>query len=214
MSQFLDINAWNRKAHYLHFKEFDDPFYNMSAEVDVTAALNYSQKNQLSFFHVCLFLANSAANQVKEFRYRVRDEKVWVHDHIHPSCTLLNDDNTFSFCDFFHMETFSDFDKKAQNAKQTAKLPDLSDRTEKPRDDVIYFSVIPWISFKTFTHPKQGGPINAIPRIGIGKYFSSDAQVKMPISLEVNHMFIDGYQLGQFFQILQDLLDSPEISLG
>lgn len=214
MSQFLDIDSWNRKPHYLHFKEFDDPFYNMSAEVDVTSALKYSQKHHLSFFHVCLFLTISAANQVKEFRYRNRGEKIWVHDYIHPSCTLLNDNNTFSFCDFAYAETFSQFEQMAQKAKQTPTLPGISTGDEDQRDDVIYYSVIPWVSFKTFTHPKSGGPKNAIPRIGIGKYFTNDTQIKLPISLEVNHMFIDGYHLGQFFQILQNLLDDPETSLG
>jgi chloramphenicol O-acetyltransferase type A len=183
----------------------------MSADVDVTSVLKYSQKHQLSFFHVCLFLTITAANRVKEFRYRNRGEKVWVHDFIHPSCTLLNDNNTFSFCDFVYAETFSHFDRMALRAKQTATQPGLS--TGGMRDDVIHYSVIPWVSFSTFTHPKHGGPIHAIPRIGIGKYYSSGTQVKMPISLEVNHMFIDGYHLGEFFQTLQNLLDSPEISL-
>jgi chloramphenicol O-acetyltransferase type A len=214
VSQFLDIDSWNRKPHYLHFKAFDDPFYNMSAEVDVTASLKYSKKHQLSFFHVCLFLTISAANQVKEFRYRTRNEKVWVHDYIHPSCTLLNANNTFSFCHFVYAETFSHFDQMAQTAKKKLILPGASPLSEAPRDDVIHYSVIPWVSFKTFTHPKAGGTNNAIPKITLGKYFTSNDQVKMPISLEVNHMFIDGYHLGQFFQNLQNLLDNPETSLG
>ena len=213
MAYFLDIDSWDRKAHFEFYATFEDPYYNMSVELDVTTALAYSQQYDLSFFHICLFLVISAANQTKEFRYRLRDDKVLVHELIHPSCTLLNDNHTFSFCEFTTVNSFVDFDRLAKQAKQHKKLPGEEVNTEEVRDNLIYFSVIPWVSFKTFTHPKQGGVKNAIPRMGIGKYFAQGSGYKMPLSVEVNHMCVDGYHLGQFFQKLQALFDKPEISL-
>ena len=101
----------------------------------------------------------------------------------------------------------------AVRAKQHKKLPGEEAKSAEVRDDLIYYSVIPWVSFKTFTHPKQGGIKNAIPRIGIGKYFAQESVYKIPLSVEVNHMCVDGYHLGQFFQTLQALFDKPELSL-
>jgi chloramphenicol O-acetyltransferase type A len=214
MAYFLDIDSWDRKTHFEFYSTFDDPFYNMCVELDVTAVLAYSQQHSLSFFHICLYLCITAANQTKEFRYRLRGEKVLVHDIIHPSCTLLNDNNTFSFCDFATVDKFVEFDRLAIQAKQHSSLPCTKANLGDVRDDLIYFSVIPWVSFKTFTHPKKGGAMNAIPNIGIGKYFAQGDAFKLPLSVEVNHMCVDGYHLGQFFQALQSLFDTPELSLG
>jgi chloramphenicol O-acetyltransferase type A len=213
MAYFLDMDNWDRKPHFEFYRSFEDPYYNMSAELDVTKTLAYSQHHDLSFFHVCLFLCITAANQTKEFRYRLRDDKVLVHDLIHPSCTLLNDNLTFSFCEFNTVASFVEFDKLATLAKQHKKLPAEDVNAAEVSDNLIYFSIIPWVSFKTFTHPKQGGTKNAIPNIGIGKYFAQGEAYKMPLSVEVNHMCVDGYHLGQFFQTLQALFDQPELCL-
>ena len=172
MAYFLDIDHWDRKAHFEFYGSFDDPYYNMCAELDVTKVLAYSQLHGLSFFHICLYLCITAANQTKEFRYRLRDNKVLVHELIHPSCTLLNDNNTFSFCAFTTTDNFVEFDRLATQAKKHKTPPRLTNNAQEQEDDLIYFSVIPWVSFKTFTHPKQGGKRNAIPSMGIGKYFA------------------------------------------
>lgn len=213
MAHFLDIDTWNRKNHYLHFKAFENPIYNMSANLDVTATLAFSKQHNLSFFHICLYMAITAANRVEEFRYRLQGDKIWVHDVIHPSCTLLNDDNTFSFCQFSCTEKFSQFDKLATEAKNAKSLPQPNHDGQALRDDLIFFSVIPWFSFTTFTHPIQGSNVSSVPNIGIGKYFAQGENTMMPLSLQVNHMIIDGYHIGQFIQQLQFLMDNPEEAL-
>ena len=35
------------------------------------------------------------------------------------------------------------------------------------------------------------------------KYFEQNDQLLMPLSIEVHHSFVDGFHIGQYFEILQ-----------
>ena len=208
MAKIIDLDSWERKAHYLFYKEFENPVYNLCTEVNVSKALAYCNENSISFFHATLYWIANAANQVDALRIRHEEGKVVIHDIIHPGCTLLNENKTFSFCDFRY-DDFEIFDMQAEALKSHSWLPG-----EKPNIDTdqLYCSVIPWINFSTFTHPVSGHD-SGVPNIGIGKFVEKDGQWRMPISIAVNHMFVDGYHLGEFFRALQILLDTPDISL-
>ena len=41
---------------------------------------------------------------------------------------------------------------------------------EKGRDDFIFMSAMPWISFTSVMHPMHYHPVDSIPRIAWGKY--------------------------------------------
>ena len=45
MRKLVDINSWNRKDHYNFFKNFDEPFYGIVANVDSTFAYNKAKKS-------------------------------------------------------------------------------------------------------------------------------------------------------------------------
>ena len=50
MTGLLDIENWNRKEHYNFFKDFDEPFFGVSVEIDCTNAYEFCKKNELNFF--------------------------------------------------------------------------------------------------------------------------------------------------------------------
>ncbi len=54
---FLDLDTWNRKELFYFFKDYEQPFFNICADVDVTSLVNYTKKNGLSFFRASLFLS-------------------------------------------------------------------------------------------------------------------------------------------------------------
>jgi len=87
MNHFLDINKWNRKETYELFKKYDNPFFNICTDVEITDSLIYSKENKLSFFLVSLFLSNQTANSIESFRYRIDAfcrETVTLTDEIIP----------------------------------------------------------------------------------------------------------------------------------
>ena len=64
MFKELDIENWNRKATYEFFKDFEDPFFNMTANIDVTELYSFNKKNNLSFSLTTLFYSQKTTNQI------------------------------------------------------------------------------------------------------------------------------------------------------
>ena len=137
-----------------------------------------------------------------------------IHDRIHGASTLLLDNQSFKFYHFDFDEDFERFQAGAKAALEYARATADSMDNQLERDDLIYYSVLPWISFTAFSHARKANRQDAIPKIVFGKYFSEGEIVKMPLSVEVHHALMDGVHVGQYFQKLQDCLSSPHGALG
>ncbi|MCB9082311.1 MAG: chloramphenicol acetyltransferase [Lewinellaceae bacterium] len=205
----LNLDTWNRRETYYFFRDYDDPFFNITAEVDTTALTAFCKTEQVSFFLASLYLSIRAANAMEPFRYRIRGEEVICHEHIHGGSTILYPDNTFGFCYFPYRESGSLF---CQEGEQLLAAQRAS-RSFDPRnqaDDLIYYSVIPWISFTAFKHARKSRRDDSIPRIVFGKKQRRGRREWMPVSVEVNHALLDGYHVGQYFSLLQAHYAQPQ----
>jgi len=192
----LDLNTWNRKQHYEFFKDYDNPFYNICFNVDVTSLYKYSKEKGISFFLASLYLSCRAANKLEEFRYRIDGDEVFIYKNIHPFSTVLNDDKTFSFCEFEFQNSFLDFliNSKAK-IKESIKNKTLN--SKEYRKDVIHYTTIPWISLTGLTHARNFKTGDSIPKFVFGKLFSEGDKYFLPFCVEVNHALVDGYHVGQ-----------------
>jgi len=92
MFQELDIASWNRLATYEFFRDYKDPYFNITANLDVTELHRFCKNNDLSFAFNALFFSVQTANAIREFRLRLKDGKVVEFDTIHATQTILNDD--------------------------------------------------------------------------------------------------------------------------
>ncbi len=211
--EYLNIERWERKDHFHFFKDFDDPFFNICAEVDVTETLKFTRERGFSFFLTTLYLATKAANKVKEFRYRLHDDKVLVHDRIHPASTVLHEDKSFGFCYFQFWEDFSEFYREAEELLHQFKTEKQPLASQDDKTDVIYYTVLPWMSFTSFKHAKKFGTKDSIPRIAFGKYAKKEGRMKMPVSVEVHHALVDGIHVGIFLKLFEVVLLEPQLSL-
>ena len=45
----IDLDNWHRKPTYEFFKDYDDPFFNFAANVDVTHLYRFCKRNGLAF---------------------------------------------------------------------------------------------------------------------------------------------------------------------
>lgn len=204
----LNIGTWSRKEQFLFFRDYDNPFFNICTQVDVSNFRNLCQKNQISFFLATLFASIKAANLTEEFRYRIKNESVIVYDSINAGSTILNADNTFSFCYFTYASDFNDFYANAQCALQDIKTkPGLN--PQDSRNDLIHYSVLPWFSFTSFSHAKKFSKNDSIPKIVFGKYQEIGSIYKMPLSIEVNHALVDGVHVANYLKNMQEILNSP-----
>jgi chloramphenicol O-acetyltransferase type A len=215
MTQSLDIEHWHRREVFNLFKEYDHPFFNVCINVDVTALRNLSRASEKVPFSIAYhFLSLKAANDIEPFRYRLRGDQVVIHDRIHGASTLLLESQTFKFYHFEFDDNFERFQLGAQAALARARASADSLDNQPDRDDLIYYSVLPWISFTSFAHARDTRRHDSIPKIVFGKYFSEADKIKMPLSVEVHHALVDGVHVGQYFHKLQDYFFEPQLALG
>jgi chloramphenicol O-acetyltransferase type A len=204
----LDIRNWARLATYEFFKDYDDPFFNFTANLDVTALYRFCKERSLSFSLAALYYSLVTANKVREFRIRLLDGRLVEFDRIHATQTILNDDETFSFAYFEFSGDVFEFNRAGRMAIERYKSLKTFD-VESNRVDLIYYSVIPWVSFTSFKHASRLDRRQTVPRIVFGKIFDNDDRLLMPLSVEANHTIMDGLHVGRFFQDFQGIIDEP-----
>lgn len=209
----INITTWKRKDHYNLYRNLDFPYLNITTNVDITNLYSWSKVNQVSLFSCIAFLTTHAANNISELRLRIRGDQVVEHSLVHPSFTVLTDDETFGFATIQYSPEFSFF---YQNVKQgidsTKSDPTIHD--EPGRDDLIFLTTFPWASFTQVSHPVPIHPPDSFPRITWGKYFEQGSNRLMPLSLFANHALVDGLHVGKFFELVQNWMNIPETILS
>ena len=208
----IDMRTWPRREHFKVFSAFDYPHFSLCANVDLTAFYAYVKQRGISFTVAIVYVLARAANAIPEFRYRIRPGKVVEHEIVHPSATILTDDDLFSFCTFDYIENFSEFAAKAAERIAYVKdNPTLKDGLEQ--DDLLYLTAIPWVSFTSFMHPLHFHPVDSVPRFAWGKFFTHGEFLKMPLSVQGHHALMDGLHAGRFYTEVQGYLHQPEVVL-
>lgn len=185
----------------------------MYADVDLTAFNPVLKQRGISFTVALVYVLARAANSIPEFRQRIRSGGVIEHDVVHPSTTILTDDDLFRFCTFQYTEDFSLFAPRATELiAQTKAQPFVED--EPGRDDLLFSSAIPWVAFTSFTHPMHLQPPDSMPRFAWGKFTQHAGCIKMPLSVQGHHALMDAIHMARFYEETQELLSHPEVFLG
>ena len=211
--RYIDMQTWSRRNHFRLFSTFNHPHFNMCVNVDVTAFYPFVKRNKYSLTVSVVYLIARASNAIPEFRQRIRGDQVVEHDIVNPGFSILIDKDLFSFCDVAYAEDFSEFARRAEKKIADVKAH-LELENDPEKDDVLYMSPIPWVSFTSFTHPMQFHPADSIPRFAWGKYFQEGDTLKMPLSVQGHHAVMDGIHMGRYYETLQEYLHHPEVVFG
>ena len=189
---------WKRKAHFEFYKDYESPFFNVTANIDVTKLYEYCKKNHYSFFLSCLYFSTKTANNIDAFRTRIQNNKAIIFDRINAGSTILKEDQTFFFGFFDFIDNLELFISNSKKQIDIQKEEEFNGEN-KANQAVIYHSVLPWISFTSVQHAQDKKKGNSVPKIIFGKYFRSNKRLLMPLSVEVHHALADGYHVGLFF---------------
>jgi chloramphenicol O-acetyltransferase type A len=205
----LDLESWPRRAHYELFRAYDNPWFNLCADVDVTTLHAWSRsEGGPSFFAASLWCSLVAANEIEELRYRIRGEGVIVHPVIHGGSTVLVPDGTFRFAYYDFDPDLDRFVRHVGRVLDRVKIESGPLDPQDDRDDLIHYSVIPWVSFTSFSHARRRGTDDAIPKIVFGRHREAGGRRLMPVSVEVHHALVDGLHVGRFYEVFQRHLDA------
>jgi chloramphenicol O-acetyltransferase type A len=209
----IDLATWPRRRHFELFSTFNHPHFNVCANLELTAFRQYVRDRGAVFTVAFAYAITRAANAVPEFRQRIRSGKVIEHDAVSPSITLLVADDLFSFCTLPYKERFAEFaDRAAVIMAQVKEHPTLEN--EPGRDDLLYMTALPWVSFTSFTHPMQQHPADSIPRFAWGKLFQDGSSLKIPLSVQGHHALMDGIHMGKFYARMEEYLQHPKDVIG
>ncbi len=205
MKQKLNLEAWNRKEHFLFFKQMEEPFFGVTITVDCTKAYDKAKELGVSFFTYYLYKTLTAVNQYEPFRYRIIDNEVYIFDRIDVSSTILREDKTFGFSQIEYSKDLNEF---AENTKkEIARIQTTTGLfTREYSENLIHFSALPWINFTSFSHARSFTWPDSCPKISFGKMMDENGKKTMSMSLHVHHGLMDGYHVGEFLTFFQDLM--------
>ena len=213
MAKYLDLKKWIRKDVFEFFLTFDKPYFNICTHLDITPLLTAISDRGVSVSLAYHYFALRAANEIEPFRYRLKDGQVIVYDVIHGGTTVLLPNEIFTLVYFEYDPSFKKFIAGAEGAMREAQSGDGAFRPN-PRDDMIHFTTLPWISFTSFSHARNWGREDSVPKIAFGKFMKVNGRTLLPFSVEVHHALMDGLHVGRYVARLEEALREPETFLS
>ena len=93
----INIETWKRRDHFKLFSKFEEPFFGATVEIDCTKAYQTAKNLKTSFFIFYLHKTLAAVNSVENFKYRIAENQIYIHDRVDASATIGRKDDTFGF---------------------------------------------------------------------------------------------------------------------
>jgi chloramphenicol O-acetyltransferase type A len=209
----IDLGGWPRKEHYLFYQKFEYPYFSLCVDMDISAFLPQVKRAKISFTAAIMYLVARVANGIPEFRQRIRERNPIEHEVVHPSATVLSQNDLFAFCTVFYQDDFLAFTAAAREEIERVKNePSLDEKIQD--DSMLFMTSIPWVSFTGFMHPLKLMPSDSVPRFAWGKYRQEGERIVMPLSVQGHHALMDGLHAGLFYEEFQRLLDHPDELIG
>ena len=209
-ARFVDLAHWSRRDAFDYFRHFDKPYFNLCARVDA-APLKAAVKTlgigsfSLAYHHLALRLANA----IEPFRYRLRGDQVLILDALSGGATVLRDDESFGFAYLPPEPDYARFVAAAQPAIAAARRREAGFEPRLDDDALVHFTTLPWVHFSSFSHARNWGREDAVPKISFGRAEADGARLWLPVSVEVHHALMDGLHVGRYFQQMEAAMADP-----
>lgn len=184
----------------------EEPFFGIIDRVDCTKAYAKAKESGVSFFTYYLHKTLVAINALDNFRYRIIAGEVYLFDRIDASATILRKDKTFGFSLMEYDQDLTFFAEITR--KEIERIQQTTGLITRDFDiNLIHFSALPWIDFTAYSHARSFTWPDSCPKISFGKMVEENGKKTMAISVHVHHGLVDGYHVGQFLTLLQELLN-------
>lgn len=209
--QQIDLDTWSRKEQFQFFYKADYPQFNICMDLNISSFARFVKEHHLSFYYSMIFASTKIANEITNFRYRIRNGKqVVLHDSVNPSFTYIKpgaEEELFKIIGANMQSDIFEFNEYAKNITE-AQTCFIEAEQFAERDNWLLISCIPWISFTHISHTITLNKDDSTPRITWGKYYHKDNEVMLPFSVQVHHALMDGYHIGKYVNMLQHYLST------
>lgn len=189
------VKNYYRREIFEFFRKYRNPFYMVSFPLRfgrLKAVLD--ERGWKTYLNLCYFFTR-AMQPLEDFRYRREDGDFVLHDSIHLGLTVPAAGGLFGFA---HLDYIADAERF--NADAVLPSPDAAPDLSDPGSGIhTFFTAIPGIPFTGFTHVSNNLD-DAAPRVAFGKPYREHDDLWVPVSVQVNHRFIDGRALGELYE--------------
>lgn len=202
----IQMEQWARKEHYEHYINNVRCSYSITVDIDITNLQIRLKERGLKAYPAQIFMLSTVVNQLPEFRMTVNaEQRLGYWEIIDPVYTILNSDTkTFSAIWTKHTHCFDTFYRAyLQDTAQYANGKLFPQEHVAPNTFTI--SSVPWLDFSAFNINVFSDGKYLLPIFTIGKYKEENNKIKMPLAIQCHHAVCDGYHVGKFVEILQQM---------
>lgn len=207
MKKYIDLNTYPRRSHFEYFRTLAYPYVGFTANVDVTNLLSFAKQQGGSGFHAILWTAAQAANAIPELRQSIEGDNIVEYEHSNTGHTVALPDHTFCNCTTDCRMPLAEFLVYAKAQQEEATHHHGFVNQEDDERGMIFVSCVPWVAFTQCIQPVPC-PGDCNPRIVFGKYIKENGRTLMPLHIQCNHALVDGYHLGEFYRIFEEIAAS------
>ncbi len=206
MDRYIDMDAWPRRDAYRLFSRGYLPYFSVTTPLDVTELVRFTKKEGLSFYRAMVYSVTRAMNELEPFRLRIRPEGVAVSDTVSPSYTTAGKDGSFGICnvDYIPGESMADFCRRALET-EAAQVENMVVEDDV-RDDLIFFSCVPWFVTTSVLQEQPTNPDDSFPRVLWDRVHEEKGRKLVNLTLQLNHRLLDGAHVRDLLLRLDELM--------
>ena len=198
----IDLYSWDRREIFAFFSPLAQPWYSVGFRLDVGGLYRHVKTKGLPFYYAMCYLVTQAVNETEAFLYTLRGGEVFLLDRREPSFTVRRaGEKYFRIVTMPCRGSLTEF---CREAAEREKTQDAFIVPESESDALVYLSCLPWVDLTALTNERGDNRDDAIPRIAWGKFVEEGGRLTLGMSVEVNHRFVDGADIGAFAKRLEE----------
>ena len=213
----VDLASFPRRDHFYRYLAMANPFVSMTVRLDITDWYKRLKDSGYPFFLSFQYAISQAANQVPQFRQRIKDKGIIEYDFCNPSYNVIRPDETYRFCLVNADQPFEDYLEEGRR-KQKEALEAEHLKEEGDALGLLFITCTPWIDYIALDLP-FGDRDFSNPCISWGRFekekklaleegmVKETEQITIPVSVMANHGLIDGIHISKFLTNLKQELE-------
>jgi chloramphenicol O-acetyltransferase type A len=199
---FRVLEHYPRRPHLEFYRSNPSPFYSVNFELDATLVRARARALRASTYAALVWAYHRALLGIDAFRTRLRGEDVVLYDHLQIGMTVPAPDRTFTFAAPAWDESAEAF--LAHAGEVIARATQRVDLAGGASPDFAYYTALPKIPFTSFNHVALADPTAGQPEAAFGRFVERDGRTIVPVGVAVNHLYVDGADLGDLYEALVD----------
>ena len=201
------LHDYPRRPHFEFYRAHPSPFYSVTFELDATRLRERLADDRAPVYAGLCWHFHRALLSLPAFRVRLVEGELVLHDRLRMGLTVPAPRRTFTFATF---EWEPDWARFAGGARAAlARASERVDLSGGKEPDFAYYTALPKIPFTAFTHVKLTDPTAGQPGTAFGKLAERQGRFVVPAGVQVNHLFIDGGDLGDLYEAAQASFAEP-----